>query len=188
MIIMETKSEIRSRVLRLRENLDTQERERACVLMTERILGHQWFYGSDIFLGFAGFGSEIDTEPLLRDALRMGKQVYLPRVEGNAMDFYRIYSLTELTEGYKGILEPANTAPKYCYFQENAAKTMMLMPGVAFDRMRNRVGYGRGFYDRYLSDKEELQFRTLAVGFRCQMTEEIPVEEKDIRPCQVLCF
>ena len=54
--------------------------------------------------------------------------------------------------------------------------------------MRNRVGYGRGFYDRYLSDKEELQFRTLAVGFRCQMTEEIPVEEKDIRPCQVLCF
>ena len=100
MIIMETKSEIRSRVLRLRENLDTQERERACVLMTERILGHQWFYGSDIFLGFAGFGSEIDTEPLLRDALRMGKQVYLPRVEGNAMDFYRIYSLTELTEGY----------------------------------------------------------------------------------------
>ena len=55
--------------------------------MTERILGHQWFYGAESILGFAGFGSEIDTSELLKEALRTGKRLYLPRVEGENYEF-----------------------------------------------------------------------------------------------------
>ena len=56
----------------------------------------------------------------------------------------------------------------------------MIMPGVAFDRQKNRIGYGGGYYDCYLSDKRELH--TIAVAFEFQVLEKLPVEETDIRP------
>ncbi len=63
----------------------------------------------------------------------------------------------------------------------------MLMPGAAFDRHRNRLGYGKGFYDRFLADKPLLQQRTIGVGFWCQMRAELPSSPLDVRPCQVIC-
>lgn len=185
------KREIRRQVLALRGNLSDTERERARVLLTERILGHQWFYRSDILLGFAGCGSEIDTEDILREALRQGKKVYLPRVmdekEGR-MAFLRIDFWENIKPGYRGIPEPDAEAEIYEYYKEDTEQVLMLMPGVAFDGCRNRIGYGRGFYDRFLADKPDLQFRTIAVGFRCQMIEEeISCREYDIKPCQVIC-
>ena len=135
---------------------------------------------------FASYGSEIDTSEIISEALRTGKRVYLPRVEGLEMQFYRIYSLEELTEGYRGIPEPDGTSERYLYSENEADHTLMIMPGVAFDPYRHRIGYGKGFYDRFLEGKEALSLRTIAVGFWCQMVEEIPQEEKDIRPYQVI--
>lgn len=185
------KAEIRRRALALRESLSGAERERARILLTERILGHQWFYRADILLGFAGYGSEIDTAEILQEALRLGKRVYLPRVikegAGAEMIFLRIASLEELTPGYRGIPEPPECAEAYGYRDGEAERVLMLMPGVAFDSMRNRIGYGKGFYDRYLADKPGLRLKTIAVGFRCQLVEEIPCGEHDIKPYQVIC-
>jgi 5-formyltetrahydrofolate cyclo-ligase len=62
----------------------------------------------------------------------------------------------------------------------------MIMPGVAFDPERNRIGYGKGFYDRYLQDKPAL--RTIAIGYDCQMVAEIQTEETDVKPMQVICL
>lgn len=183
----ETKAQIRRRILNLRNGLNESERHRAAVSLTERILGHQWYYLSENILLYAGYGSEISTVELLEESLKGGKKVYLPKVEGMNMTFYRIYSEQDLTEGYKGIPEPSGETEKYLYREETAGKTLMLMPGVAFDGYRNRIGYGKGFYDRFLADKPGLQLRTIAVGYRCQLVEEIPAEEKDIRPYQVIC-
>ncbi len=103
------------------------------------------------------------------------------------MEFFRIEALSQLKPGYRGILEPSGDSERYACTSERAERTLMLMPGAAFDSFRNRLGYGGGFYDRYLADREALQLRTIAVGFKCQMVEEIPVESTDIRPCQVIC-
>lgn len=190
------KRELRRRALACRGALSAGDRERGAVLLAERILGHQWFYTSRTLLAFVGYGSEIDTGEIIREALRQGKQVYLPRVmETSAdsgeklpeMEFFRIRSLQELTSGYRGIPEPPDTGERYVYRREEAAETLMLMPGVAFDALRNRLGYGRGFYDRYLAGKPELCRRTIAAGFRCQLVEHVPQEESDIRPYQVIC-
>lgn len=186
------KSEIRSHVLARRKELDEQSRKKAAVLLTERLLGHQWYYRSDILLGFASYGTEIDTTEILTDALRRGKQVYLPKVEGTDMVFYRITDMGDLQKGYRGIPEPKGDTEVFDYAEyiehtEGAEKILMLMPGVAFDKRRHRIGYGKGFYDRYLDGKEALQLRTIAVGFQCQMVEEIPAEEQDIKPYQVIC-
>ena len=181
-----TKKEIRREVLEKRNAMTKEERYRASVMMTERLLGHQWFYLSDTILGFAGYGSEISTEELIAEALKLGKKAYLPKVCGEKMEFYRVHSLQDLTEGYKGIREPMGNTEKYVYDEANISKTLMLMPGVAFDDMRNRIGYGKGFYDRYLSDKPDLQLRTIAIGFKCQHVDEIPVCDNDITPYQVI--
>lgn len=184
------KKEIRRRVLALRDGLGEAERERGRLLLTEKLLGHQWFYRSDIILGFASCGSEIDLWELLQEALRMGKKLFLPKVTGEEqaqMRFFRIRGREELSEGYKGILEPSGGSEEYVYSEAEAGHTLMLVPGAAFDPYRNRVGYGKGFYDRFLADKEALQLRTVAVGYRCQLVDRIPAQERDIKPYQVIC-
>ena len=183
-----TKSTIRKQVLKIRDQLTQEERNRSAVLLTERICGHQWFYRSDILLAFVSYGSEIDTTEIIEEAIRQGKKVYAPRIEGDEMNFYRVNDLTTLEIGYKGIREPAHDAASFHYYAEQADRVLMLMPGAVFDHSRNRLGYGKGFYDRYLADKEALQQRTIGIGFQCQLVEELPAQEWDIKPCQVICI
>lgn len=185
--INEAKRILRRQVLERRKALTEQERKKAALMLTERILGHQWFYLSDVVLGFAGYGSEIDTDEILLECLRKGKCLYLPKVEGEEICFYRVCGLEELEEGYKGIREPKGDTERYVYDEAQIDRTFMLMPGVAFDRMRGRMGYGKGFYDKFLASKPKLQLRTIGVGFACQMVESVPCGERDIRPCQVFC-
>lgn len=188
----ELRNSIRQQVLKAREALSPEERRKASILVTERILGHQWFYRSDIFLCFVSYGSEIDTHELINEALRLGKKVYVPKVtnvsEKNEMRFYRMTNMSELSVGYKGIPEPTGLSDEYIYQEAEAERTLLLMPGAAFDGYRNRLGYGKGFYDNFLADKSALQFRTIAVGFQCQLVERIPEREGDIRPCQIICM
>lgn len=189
--LQQEKRRIRKEILACRAQLDEEERKRAEILLTERILGHQWFYRSETLLGFSSYGTEISTREILREALRMGKKVYLPRVFRTAdsaqMCFLRVFSLQELQPGYRGIAEPPDGAEEYS-FSDGQTEVLMLMPGVVFDAYRNRIGYGKGFYDRYLAQNAGLQLRTIAVGFRCQMVEgELPCGETDLRPYQVIC-
>lgn len=184
---METKSEVRHRVLKIRDSLTEEQKKQAAFLLTERILGHQWYYLSDVILCYANYGSEISTKEIIQDALSVGKEVYLPKVEGIDMNFYRILDPTELENGYKGIPEPSTYNERYEYSEQTAEKTLLLMPGVAFDNYRNRIGYGKGYYDRFLADKPDLQLRSIAVGYKCQVVEELPAEKTDIRPYQVIC-
>lgn len=182
----EEKRRIRKMVLEARDAFTEEERKAASIRLTDRIIGHQWFYRACVLLGFVGFGSEVDTRELLTEALQKGKKVYVPRVEGEDMYFYRINSLQELTPGYKGILEPDGTGEKYDYLKQEEEKTLLLMPGVAFDLYGNRLGYGKGYYDRFLADKEMLRTYSIAIGFACQRVESLPVEATDIKPYQVI--
>lgn len=186
------RQELRRTALEARECLSQKQRRKSSLLMTERILGHQFFYQSNIFLSFVSYGSEIDTHELIEEALRLKKRVYIPKVtdasEKAVMKFYRLTSLSELEPGFRGIPEPMGDSEEYVYREAEAEQTFLLMPGAAFDGLRNRLGYGKGFYDNFLADKAALQLRTIAVGFQCQMVEEIPARERDIKPCQIICF
>ena len=185
-MIKEQKKQLRKEALARREALTEQERDKGNLLITERILGHQWYYLSDTVLGFVSYGSEISTTEILVNALKDGKRVYVPKVEGKEMQFYRIFSLEELQNGYKGIREPVGDTECYHFDPEGCQKCLLLMPGSAFDPLGNRMGYGGGFYDRYLADKEALRLRSIGIGFRCQQVEEVPTEETDVKPYQVI--
>lgn len=198
------KSLIRKKVLKERDALPMEVRQRSDMAMADRIIAHQWFYKAEVLLAFANYGSEISTEEIIEEALRKGKQVFLPRIEKCfsvmqdamsdqtekenklCMEFYRIYSLKELQIGYKGIREPFPAAERFCYAQYKEKNLLLLVPGVAFDIYGNRLGYGKGFYDKYLSDKEKLKNYSIGLGYRCQQVEKLPVEELDQKPYQVI--
>ena len=102
------------------------------------------------------------------------------------MFFYKIKSLEELQEGYKGIREPVGDTERFDYEMYKESRLLLLMPGVAFDIYGNRLGYGKGFYDRFLADKEVLQTYSIGIGYACQRVELLPVDEYDLKPYQVI--
>ena len=201
MNVKEQKRVLRKEILAKREALDPQERKMADMAMADRIIGHQWFYGAEVLLAFVNYGSEISTLEIIEEALRKGKKVFVPRIEKvvnvagssseeykaeDIMNFYNINSMNQLVTGYKGILEPDCTTECFDYETYKECRMLLLMPGVAFDIYGNRMGYGKGFYDRFLKDKEILQTFSIAIGYKCQRVDFIPVEEHDLKPYQVI--
>lgn len=182
----EYRKKLRKECIRVRDELPLEVRDRGALLITERILGHQWFYLSDTILCYASYGSELDTTELLKETLRLRKKLFLPKVLGNTMDFYQVNDLGELKAGYHSILEPSGGTAKFRLEECPADKTLLLMPGVAFDVFGNRLGYGGGFYDRFLALYPELSTRTIAIGFLAQRVQQIPVEEWDRKPYQTI--
>lgn len=186
------KKSIRKSVLEQRNLLTEAEKKRASLLITERLLGHQWFYQSKRILAYAAFGSELNLDILLQEVLDCGKELYLPRVIGEEIVFARVDSLEELEQGYKGIREPAlekcrKDSEDIYFFDENIVnQDLLIMPGVAFDIYGNRVGYGKGFYDRFLADKEPLRLRSIAVAYAIQVLPQVPWDEGDRKPYQLI--
>lgn len=193
------KRRIRREVLAVRDALSKEALRRASCLITERLLGHQWFYRAESLLCYVSYGSELDTHELLREALRLGKRVYVPRVlEDHGMEFFQIGSLEELRPGFHGIPEPPRQDagiyrdggragdPALGNGQEPREKVLFLMPGVAFDPYGRRLGYGGGYYDRYLAAHPGFSTCSIGIGHRCQLVEELPVEEMDRNPYQVI--
>ncbi len=122
---------------------------------------------------------EVETRDLIRAAWSEGKRVAVPKVTGEEMKFFYITSFeNDLEDGYFGIQEPRQKNPAE---EEDA---LLLMPGVAFDEQCHRIGYGGGFYDRFLEVHPGLV--TVALAFEFQMKEEVPFETFDIRPSKIV--
>lgn len=174
---METKKEIRKRILKQRRECPPEIRHEASGRIVHSVLQHPWFAEASDIYAYADFDGEAETRTLIETALREGKRVWLPKVRGEDMEFYPVMSMDSLSEGAFGILEPS---AKDVSASENAAgKSLMLLPGVAFDRAGNRIGYGRGYYDRYLAVCPGIP--KIALAFEFQITDRIPAEHTDIK-------
>ncbi len=181
---METKKEIRAYVRKLREKQDPILWKRDTDAIAKVILSHEWFLEAPAIYCYVSFRGEVGTDEIIKGAWTLGKEVYVPRMEGDEMEFYLLNSFEELEEGSFGVPEPAlqsgQTVVKERSGHKNTSDCLMLMPGVAFDKNRNRVGFGGGYYDRYLNRHPGI--RTVGLAFEFQIVDDIPVEETDIRP------
>lgn len=171
---METKKDIRKRVLDLRNNISKEEWEEKSYKIYEKVVTHPFFLSANIIYCYVDYRNEVGTEWIIKKAWDLHKQVAVPKIEGEEMKFYRISSFDDLQVGYRGIQEPVNQALTK---EENA---VIILPGVAFDRKRNRIGYGKGFYDKFL-DKHP-SCKTIAIGFACQIVDEIQTDSFDYQP------
>lgn len=174
---LERKQEIRRRIRELRRELSLSEWKNKTHSITKQILSQKEFADADAIYCYVDFDREAGTRGIIEEAWRMGKRVYVPRVQKDTMDFYRITSYTELETGTFGVLEPGLTGHE---LPADGQSGLMIVPGVAFDRECNRIGYGKGYYDRYLASHTGLH--TIAAAFDLQIVDAVEAEKTDIRP------
>ena len=123
--------------------------------------------------GYLPYNQEVRTVPMLEQALRDGKQVAVPKVFGDEMKFLYLQDLTQVAKGYAGIPEQIADEP---VAEDKTA--LVLMPGLAFDPKGHRIGYGGGFYDKFLA--AEPDHPTLALCYEFQLLPKLETEEHDI--------
>ena len=176
------KQGIRSRYLGLRNNLSAGERKQKSQEIWEHVKGDPKYQAAREVLVYMDYRSEVMTTGLVEELLAdTSKKVFAPKVEGMHIRFYEIKSLDELKKGYQGIREPEEN-PEKRFTPDMAARleAVVLVPGAAFDRQRGRIGYGKGFYDRFFSDYGEVY--GIALSFSFLFAKEIPMEPHDRRP------
>ena len=129
--------------------------------------------------GYLPYNQEVRTVQILEQAIRDGKRVAVPKCYGDEMRFLYMEDLTQVAPGYANIPEPIADAPV-----ADDETALVLMPGLAFDPEGRRIGYGGGFYDRFLA--KEPNHPTLALCYGFQMVEKLETEEFDIPVDQVI--
>ena len=173
------KQERRRHIRQTRRTMDEEawrERSRSVCRIIHRTKAYQ---EAEILYAYLAVRGEVLLDELIEDALRAGKRVPVPRVEGENMVFCPIWDLEQVQVSPMGIREPTGEAER----NENGnpkprEKILFLMPGIAFDRKGNRVGQGGGYYDRYL--ERNLMFCKVGAAFSFQMQEEVPTGALDI--------
>jgi len=177
---METKAEIRKRILEIRKNLTINEVEVKSEAILQNVLKTPEYMEADNVLLYADYNNEVMTRGIFEDAVMRNKRVYFPKSDGltNTMVFYRTLSVSQLKKGFMGIPEPKENMQLRYRFNANE-DTLVILPGVAFDTAGFRIGYGKGFYDKFLSSRRQLS--TMALAFACQIIEELPSEAHDIK-------
>jgi 5-formyltetrahydrofolate cyclo-ligase len=147
--------------------------ETASARLAELFYETDYYKDASVIYGYLPYNQEVRTTAILAQALRDGKRVAVPKVYGDTMRFIYLDDLSKVETGYSGIPEPVEDGP--VAENENA---LVLMPGLAFDKNGNRMGYGGGFYDKFLA--EEPNHPTVALCYGFQMVDTIPSEEYDI--------
>ncbi len=154
----------------------------------EKLKGTDAYKDAVNILVYASFGSEVSTDDIISESLSLGKNVFCPKVtdpKSGIMEFVRIDHIKDLREGYFHIMEPQITDRSTLYSGQDPDRTLLIVPLVAFDRNMNRIGYGGGFYDRYLSRYPGAV--TISAAFECQMADEdIESEQGDIKPMMII--
>ena len=174
---METKKHIRKQVLALRDGMDHDLQIEKSHDIMEKCVSHFEFLRAENILIFVSFGSEVRTLGIIQYAFLLGKKVFCPRIEQGKMHFVRIYAAQDLQPGFHGILEPSQSN-KEEWKSASDLQTLMILPGIAFTRRGDRLGYGGGFYDSFLANG--FCGTKMAICFSEQVLSDIPVEEHDV--------
>ena len=173
------KKETRKKYLAIRDALPCEERTRCSARIMERFLDTSLYRECDRIFCYISFRSEVDTRALIEKMLADGKCVCVPRVEGRNMEFYEIAGLADCKEGSYGILEPVDDRKRVVFDESGAsgvAGDLMIVPGSVFSMKKERMGYGGGYYDRFL---EKHPMCTVGFFFDCQKTDVLPCDQYD---------
>lgn len=186
--MLSDKLSIRRYVLSKRDSLSEEIRREKDKKIKDKLIGFSWFKASHKILLYASFRSEVDTIDLVKYCITNGKTTVLPKVDkqNNELKLYEIKDMSELSSGYLGILEPDVSEDRLFSVED---MDCIIVPGVAFDGHCNRLGYGKGFYDKLLSrfKSQGLVGKVaIALAYEEQIVERIPVDTHDIKMDKII--
>ena len=167
------KHQLRQSIRQQKRAMTEEEILRRSAKLGELFAASEAYQNAKTIYGYLPYNQEVRTVPMLERALREGKRVAVPKVYGEEMQFIYLDDLNQVAKGYAGIPEPIADGPV-----ANDETALVLMPGLAFDPQGHRIGYGGGFYDKFLA--AEPNHPTLALCYDFQMLPALETEEHDI--------
>ena len=170
------KKELRKLKMQERDGLSEEQLQNLSSVITDKIIGLDEYKNADMILTFVSCRSEVRTDNLIVYSLKYGKRVGVPKVEGDIIRFYEIQSLEDLETGYFGVREPKIYRPQNL----DPEGAFMIVPGLVFDKDLNRIGYGKGFYDRYFDTNQTKSFTKCGIAFDLQICEGIDTDPRDV--------
>ena len=174
------KKELRKMIRQKKKAMSQEEIQLRSHKLAELFRQSDLYKKAESIYFYLPYNQEVRTVPMITAALADGKKVAVPKVYGEEMKFISISSLDGIEEGYKGIPEPAADGPV-----AEDPRALILMPGLAFDKDGHRIGYGGGFYDKFLA--REPDHPTIALCYEFQMLPHVETEEFDI-PVDLVLF
>jgi 5-formyltetrahydrofolate cyclo-ligase len=166
--LQQAKRALRRAILAERDAVPQDDRSARSQAIVDRVLGLPETAGAQTVLAFWSFGSEVDTAPLIARLRSHGRTVALPRIEGNDVAPVVATPETPMTQASFGAMEPAEGRAL-----DVAELDLVVVPGVAFDRLCGRVGYGGGYYDRLLGKRRD-GVAAIAIAFALQIVDRVP--------------
>lgn len=172
------KKEIRKEIIKKRDTIKIEEKIEKDKAIRGLLKELDLYKNSINIFIYVGFGSEIDTSIFIDDFIKDNKRIFIPKtnISKKEMNAVEITDLNALEKNKYGILEPKDDNQ---IINKNDID-LVILPGVAFDISGSRIGYGGGYYDKYLMDIKD-SIPKVALAYDFQLLEDIPVEEHDIK-------
>lgn len=144
-----------------------------------KLIDTEYYKNANTIMCYISFGSEINTHEFIRNCIKDGKRIVVPVTfhEPREMKPSQILSFDELEPGYFNILTPKKEFIRYIDPKEI---DLIIVPGAVFDRKGYRIGFGGGYYDRFLADKINDKSTKISVAFHLQIIDQVPKEEHDV--------
>ena len=175
---LEKKEELRRKLLEKRRSLSESVRRKKSRSILNKLLSEKAFINSDRVALYFPIDGEVDTLEIFKKCIDLEKKVFLPKTQGSRLVFLRTKNLEELVSGPFNIPEPAS------HVERAEELDLILVPGIGFDFSGNRIGYGKGFYDRFLKDvSRRISF---ALAYRFQVLESVPAFKTDVRAGHII--
>ena len=166
------KTELRSMIRAKKRAMTPDEIDAKSQRLGELFRTSEAYQKAQSIYGYLPYNQEVRTTPMLRQAQLDGKRVAVPKCYGDEMRFIWLDDLDRVEKGYANIPEPIDDGPI-----ADDPTALVLMPGLAFDPQGHRIGYGGGFYDKFLAKE---MHPTLALCYDFQMLEHLETEQFDI--------
>ena len=167
---------LRNKYKEIRKNI--KDKEEQANIIFNKVINLEEYKQNNLILTYVSLKDEADTIKLIEHSLEIGKQIAVPKCEGDDIVFYYISGFEDLQEGKFGILEP-NTKEKVNDF----TNSICIVPGIVFDKQNNRIGYGRGFYDRFL---EKYKGVKIGLTYKECICDKIDTDINDIKMDKVI--
>ncbi|MFC1549012.1 5-formyltetrahydrofolate cyclo-ligase [Candidatus Omnitrophota bacterium] len=176
--IKKEKEEIRKEIIgRLRDQSPSLREERSMKIQ-EKLLESDEFRSSKTVMIYVSLPSEVNTDQLIKEALKQGKRVAAPYIEPDkeTIAASALTAIEDLEEGPFGIYQPKEGCARTISLKEI---DLVVVPAIAYDKKNMRLGRGKGFYDSFLASEDLCSSKTIGLAFHFQITDALPANDHD---------
>ena len=175
------KKDLRNKIKNIKRQFTSEQLDKLSLAITSNLLDNPKVKSAKSIILYYSLPDEVNTHDLIDILLKMNKRVYLPKVIGEgSMEIRSYLGLDSLNRGAFHIMEPSGNI-----LNDYSNIDIIVVPGLAFDRLGNRLGRGKGFYDRFLAKVNDIY--KIGLCFPFQIVDKIPTDAYDVKVNIVLC-